>query len=189
MRVVVADGNRAMRYGVGVALRDQPDIEVIGEAEDGSAAIRLVHELHPDILVLDLSLAQIGGLEVIRELASLLPQTQFVVFSNETRLRSGALWAGAGAFVTKDSPDEQLVREIRRVASAPRARLGAQRLGELLLERNHITLAHLEAALAWQRELKQAGRVVKLGELLRQLGAVSEEDLASALNGGFSKSH
>jgi DNA-binding NarL/FixJ family response regulator len=181
MRVVVADGNRAIRYGVGVALRGQPDIEIVGEAEDGNEAIRIVHELHPDLLVLDLSLARIGGLDVIRELAPLLPQTQFLVFSNETRLRSGALWAGAAAFVTKDSPDEQLVREIRRVGAAPRKRNGAQRLGELLLERDLITSSHLDAALAWQRELRQGGRRVKLGELLRQIGALSDDDLESAL--------
>jgi DNA-binding NarL/FixJ family response regulator len=181
MRVVLADGNRAIRYGVGVALRDEPDIEVVGEAEDGSAAIRLVHELHPDVVVLDLSLARIGGLDVIRELALLLPQTQFVVFSNETRLRSGALFAGAAAFVTKDSPDEQLLREMRRVASAPKRGTRALRLGEVLLERNLITSAHLEAALAWQRELKHAGRRAKLGELLKQIGALSEEDLESGL--------
>lgn len=181
VRVVVADGNRAMRYGVGVALRTQPDIEVVGEAEDGSAAIRLAQELHPNVLVLDLALARIGGLEVMRELAPLLSQTRFLVFSNETRLRSDALRAGAAAFLTKDSPDEQLIREIRRAAAASEKRAKSQRLGDLLLERKLITVAHLEAALAWQRELKQGGRRVKLGELLKQIGAVSEEEMESLL--------
>jgi len=181
MRVVVADANRAIRYGVGIALRDQPDIDVVGEAEDGSAAIQLARDIQPDVLVLDLFLARVGGLEVIRELAPLLPDTQFLVFSNETRLRSGALWAGAAAFVTKDSSDDELVREIRRVAAAPRRRNGSPRLGEFLLERNLISAAHLQAALAWQRELKQGGRRVKLGELLKQIAPVTEEDLANAL--------
>ena len=95
MRVVVADANRAIRYGVGIALRDHADIEVVGEAEDGTATIQLVREVHPDVLVLDLLLARVGGLEVIRELASLLPDTQFLVFSNETRLRAAGLEQGA----------------------------------------------------------------------------------------------
>jgi DNA-binding NarL/FixJ family response regulator len=181
MRVVLADGNRAMRYGVGVALRDQPDIEVVGEAEDGSAAIALVNELQPDVVVLDVALARVGGLEVIQELAPSVSHTQFVIFSNDVRLRSAALWAGAAAFVTKDSPDELLVREIRRVASSPRRRSGAPRLGESLLERHLINVAHLEAALAWQRQLKQAGRRVPIGQLLKQIGALSDEDLESAL--------
>jgi DNA-binding NarL/FixJ family response regulator len=181
MRLLLADGNRAIRYGVGVALRDQPDIEVVGEAEDGSAAINLARELQPDLLVLELLLARRGGLEVMRELAPLLPDTRFLVFSNETRLRSGALWAGAAAFVTKDSADEKLLREIRRVAAAPPRRAGAPRLGEYLVERNLISTAHLEAALAWQRELKLQGRRVRLGHLLKQIGAVSEEDLEGVL--------
>lgn len=181
MRVVLADGNRAMRYGVGLALRDQPDIEVVGEAEDGSAAIELVNELQPDVVVLELALAGVGGLEVIQELAPSLPHTQFVVFSNDVRLRSAALRAGAAAFVTKDSPDVHLVRELRRVAASPRRPSGAPRLGEALLERHLITVAHLEAALAWQRHLKQAGRGVPIGQLLKQIGPLSDEDLESAL--------
>src|SRR5438093_12665856 len=90
MRIVVADGNRATRYGVGMALKDEPDMAIVGEAEDGHAAIRLAHELHPDVLVVDLSLARIRGLEVIRALAYLLHELRSMVFCNES-----LLWAEA----------------------------------------------------------------------------------------------
>ena len=76
MRIVVADGNRATRYGVSAALRDEPDMAIVGEAEDGYAAIRLAQDLRPDVLVVDLSLARIRGLDVIRELAAALPRSE-----------------------------------------------------------------------------------------------------------------
>lgn len=182
MRVVVADGNRAARYGVAAALRSEPDMMLVGEAEDGCDAIKVAQELRPDVLVLSLSLPRVRGLEVIRELARDLPEVQVLVFSNETQSRAGALLAGAVGFVTKDAPEERLVREIRRVGTASRRRAAERRLGEVLLDRKVITPAHLDAALAWQRELKQAGRVVKLGELLVQIAPVSEAEIESALD-------
>ena len=56
MRVVIADGNRATRYGVRSALRGRDGVVIVGEAEDGSAAIRLAHELKPEVLILNLVL-------------------------------------------------------------------------------------------------------------------------------------
>ncbi|OLC58176.1 MAG: hypothetical protein AUH85_01355 [Chloroflexi bacterium 13_1_40CM_4_68_4] len=183
MRVVVADGNRATRYAVRAALRGQAAIVVVGEAEDGSAAMRLAHELKPEVLILDLVLPGVSGLEVIRVLAPVLPEVQIVAFSNDLRLRADALSAGAVGFVTKDSPDEELVREIYRVASASRGLSPPLRVGEYLLMRELISHAQLEAALAWQHQLKQKGRAIKLGELLTEIEAISEEDLEKALSG------
>lgn len=156
---------------------------IVGEAEDGSAAIRLAHELKPEVLILNLVLPGVSGLEVIRALAPVIPEVQIVAFSNELRLRGDAFAAGAAAFVTRDSPDEELVREVYRVASASHGLASPLRLGEYLLMRDLISLAQLEAALAWQHELKQRGRTIRLGELLKDIGAISEDALEKALTG------
>ena len=78
---------------------------------------------------------------------------------------------------------EELVREVYRVASASHGLASPLRLGEYLLMRDLISLAQLEAALAWQHELKQRGRTIRLGELLKDIGAISEDALEKALTG------
>ena len=183
IRVVVAD-NYAVRAGIRVALGTESDIAVVGEADDGNVALRLAHELRPDVLVLDLALPGLAGLDVIRALRPVLPDLRIVVFSLETQLGSLAIAAGAAAFVSKDGRERELAGEIRRVARrapAPTPSDGVPRLGEYLLAHGLITVAQLEAALAWQRELAERGRSPKLGELLRELGTISADDLDGAL--------
>jgi DNA-binding NarL/FixJ family response regulator len=180
VRVVVADSNRANRYGVKVTLRGH-DFAIVGEAEGAADAIRLAHELRPDILLLELRLAGLSGLHVIRAVAPVLPEVKIVAFSNEVRLRADAIAAGATSFVTKDAPEYELVAEMCRVGSDSARAKAALRTGEYLVMRELISFAQLEAALAWQRELREQGRPHKLGELLTQIGAVSESEREAAL--------
>ncbi len=185
IRVLVADNQRAIREGIRAAVSPEPDMQVVGEAEEGNAALRLAIELRPHVLVLDLAMPGVGGLEVVRALTPVLPEVRIVVFSCETWQRTSALAAGAAAFVTKDAPDRELLDEIRRVAPTHRVASdrssGKQRLGEYLLAHGLITAAQLDAALAWQRDLAKRGESAKLGELLRALGAISAADLERAL--------
>ena len=115
--VLVVEDERAIGELIASAISDEPGYCAIHVLEP-TAALETTKHITPDVMVVDLSLPRVRGLEVVRALASLIPEVQVLVFSNELRLRSGALGAGAAAFVRKDAPEEALVREIRRVATA-----------------------------------------------------------------------
>lgn len=178
IRVVVADSNRAVRYGIRAALRAASDIEVIGEAENDGAVLRLAHELRPHVIVIGLSMGGLRGADVIRALAPVLPEIRVVVFGPEGRHSADALAAGAAAFVPASAPEGRLLQAIRRAAATSE---GKPQLGDYLVNHSLITPAQLEAALAWQRDLQARGRSAKLGELLQELGAISAADLERAL--------
>lgn len=98
----------------------EPDLEVVGEAPDGSAAIELAHSLHPDVVVMDLRMRCMDGLTATRQLHILAPGVRVVVLSlqDDAATRDAATQAGAHAFVGKQEGSEQLVATIRRVAAA-----------------------------------------------------------------------
>src|SRR5579883_136601 len=108
LTLVLADDHRIVRQGLRALLGMEPDVRLVGEAADGLEAVRLVTRLKPDILVLDLMLPGLSGLEVARRVAEHSPRTRVVVLSmhaNEAYVAE-ALAAGAVAYVLKDSSAE-----------------------------------------------------------------------------------
>src|SRR5262245_52051418 len=81
IRVVIADDHEIVRMGLRYLLECQPDMEVVGEAEDGYDAVNLVSQLEPDVLLLDLAMPQKSGLEVLRELADAPIQTKIMLLT------------------------------------------------------------------------------------------------------------
>lgn len=113
--IVVADDHDVVRRGLQVLLSAEPDFSVIGQASDGLETVELVEHLQPDVLVLDVVMPGLNGLEVIRRAHRDSPRTRVVVLSmydNEAYVVE-ALQAGAQAYVLKRSPSEELVRAIR----------------------------------------------------------------------------
>src|SRR5687768_815187 len=99
--IVLADDHALIREGLRAVLDSQPDCSVIGEASDGLEVVDLVAQLQPDVLIVDLMLPGLGGLEVIRQVRRRVPQTQVVVLSmhaNEAYVLT-ALRYGATAYV------------------------------------------------------------------------------------------
>lgn len=110
IRVVLADDHALMRYGLRLTLDDDPDVEVIAEADDMATAIRQVHMRKPNVLVLDLSMRGGSSVETIGELRMHAPDTKVVVLSmnDNPAFAQHALAAGALGFVLKDLADSEL---------------------------------------------------------------------------------
>ncbi len=103
-----------LRFG----LQEDPALEVIGEAGDARAAIDAVQELQPDVLMLDISMPGMDGLEALPELRAVAPRTAIIIFSALAgeRMRDTALALGAARYVEKGTSLEQLRATVREVA-------------------------------------------------------------------------
>lgn len=113
--LVLVDDHPIVRQGLRALLAAEPDFEILGEAADGLAAIRLVEQLHPAVLVIDLMMPGLGGLEVTRRVRALRLPPQVVFFSmhaDEAYVRD-ALRSGAAAYVLKRNPTVELITAIR----------------------------------------------------------------------------
>ena|ERR1700722_9592319 len=114
VRILIADDHELMRRGLRSILATRPDWEVCGEAVDGSDAIEKTKMLQPDILVLDISMPRVNGLEVARAVRRDYPRTQVVILSqyDESEMRPYAIEAGARGYVSKAEASRQLLAAI-----------------------------------------------------------------------------
>jgi two-component system response regulator NreC len=116
--VVLADDHGVLRGGLRALLNAEDDLKVIGEAASGDEALRLVPELQPDIVLLDLNMPGPGGIEVTRRLRELVPETRVLVLTvheDEGLLRE-AIDSGASGYIIKRAVESELINAIRAVA-------------------------------------------------------------------------
>lgn len=127
MRVLIADDHTMVRESLVAVLRAEPDVEVVAQAADGLEAVALAERTRPDIVIVDLSMPRLGGLEVVRRLRELLPQTRVLVLTmhQEDEYVLQAVRAGASGYLVKDSAAHELVEAVRRL-HAGRAHFGPQ---------------------------------------------------------------
>jgi two-component system response regulator NreC len=122
LTIVLADDHHVVRQGLRTLLEGALDCSVVGEAADGHAAIELVKRLQPAVLVVDVVLPHLNGLEVIRQIQQIAPQTRIVVLSmhaDEAYVRE-ALRAGAIAYVLKESHADEFVQAVQQAAAGKR---------------------------------------------------------------------
>jgi DNA-binding NarL/FixJ family response regulator len=116
MRILLADDNERIRRGVRAILSSKPDCEICAEAADGRETIRIARELLPDLILLDVSMPEMDGLQATRLLRAALPSAKIVIMSQHdpAHLLASALEAGADACVDKNSLATELVAVISR---------------------------------------------------------------------------
>jgi DNA-binding NarL/FixJ family response regulator len=119
VRVLAADDQRVVREGLAMLLGLLPDVEVVGTAANGEEALALAGELRPDVILMDLRMPKVDGVEATRRLRASHPEIKVVVLTTYADDRSviDALRAGALGYLTKDAGAEEIQQALRRVAA------------------------------------------------------------------------
>jgi DNA-binding NarL/FixJ family response regulator len=208
IRVLVVDDHPVVRQGLSAILRWEADLEIVGEAADGLEAVRLIVERRPDVVLLDLRLPHLSGVEVMRQVRPQVPGVRFLVLTTyDTDAYIGpALEAGAQGYLLKDANPEELGRAIRAlrqggaalepgVAARLLERMGESERGETLSERELEVLRLLvggESNKSIARQLTVSENTVKthVGHIFGKLGVQSRaEAVAVALQRGLVPMH
>ena len=118
IRILLADDHNIMRRGLRLLLERQPGFEVVGEAADGRLAVERAEAAKPDVVVLDIAMPNMSGIEAAQRISASLPQTAIVILSmhSDEGYVLRALKAGAKGYVLKDSAENDLIEAIRAVS-------------------------------------------------------------------------
>jgi two-component system response regulator NreC len=196
IRLVLADDHASVRRSLRLLLGNEPDVRVVAEAGDLEGAVRELRGTSPNVLVLDLHMQGVPGIETIRRLRAQAPQTELVVVTMEPSpvFAQQALDAGAAAFVLKDRADTELPEAVRAAASgleyvSPHvaARLEALRRavgGDGLTTREVevlrlLALGHTSAEIAVKLQLSRRTVETHRARILRKLGVSTRAELVA----------
>jgi DNA-binding NarL/FixJ family response regulator len=119
IRVVICDDHALFRRGLSMVLESEDGIEVVGEAEDGEAVVRAVEELAPDVVLMDVRMPKLSGIEATKAIAEAAPTTRIVMLtvSDEEEDLYEAIKAGAAGYLLKEISIEEVAEAIRSVVS------------------------------------------------------------------------
>jgi len=118
IRILLADDHVMVRQGFKLILAAQPDMEIVGEADNGREALELAGKLHPDVVVMDVAMPDLNGIEATRRLAASSPRTRVLALSmhKDSVYVREILRAGARGYLLKDAFDRDLLSAVRAVA-------------------------------------------------------------------------
>lgn len=119
IRVILADEHRIMREGVRALLEKEPGIFVVAEADNGRQTVKLARKLLPDVVVMDIDIPEMNGIEATRRIVSEIPSVRVLMLTknSSSKIVGNALSSGAAGYLLKDSGAEDLVKGIRMVAT------------------------------------------------------------------------
>ena len=117
IKVFIADDHQIVRQGLRTLLEREPDLEVVAEAENGRSTVRLARESHPEVIIMDVAMPDMNGIEATRQIISEMPKVKVIALSMyaDRRFVANMLKAGASGYLLKDCASEELVRAIRVV--------------------------------------------------------------------------
>ena len=116
VRILIVDDSGAVRDGLRSILARQPGISVVGEAINGIDAIDKAERLRPDVVLMDVQMPEMDGIEATVHLKGILPDTRILLLTVHSGLREDAETAGADAYLTKDTGRDELLRVIQELA-------------------------------------------------------------------------
>lgn len=161
IRVLVADDHAIVREGLCIMLGNQPDMQVVGRAANGREALRLVDEQDPDVVIIDISMPELNGIDAIQQMLPRHPRLKVIVLSiHETKpYVFRALKAGASGYLIKETAGLEVVEAVRAVYR--RERYLSQRIADLLIDTSFqkldswIEASPLDGLSAREREILQ----------------------------------
>ena len=117
--VVIADDHKIVRMGLAALLSAERDLRLVGEAEDGAEAVRLASSLRPDVVVMDLMMPRMDGVEAMQQILAAAPETKILILTSygTSNALGQAIEAGAAGALMKTADDAQIVSVIRRIAA------------------------------------------------------------------------
>jgi DNA-binding NarL/FixJ family response regulator len=166
--VLLADDHSLVRKGFRRLLEDEPGIQVVGEASDGSEAIHFAQDLKPQVIVMDMSMPGLNGIQACVEILKVLPKTAILMlsmYSEEAQVRN-AIKAGAKGYVLKNAVDVDLASAIRDVAA------GKKVVGPGLL--SDVNIEHDETAEKLTPRERQILQLIAEGKSNKEIAALLE---------------
>jgi DNA-binding NarL/FixJ family response regulator len=117
IKILIADDHQILRQGLRTLLEKEPDLEVVAEADNGRSTVRLARETQPEVIIMDVAMPDLNGIEATRQIISEMPKVKVIALSMyaDRRFVANMLKAGASGYLLKDCASEELVRAIRVV--------------------------------------------------------------------------